>query len=113
MEHPGQLPDRRLEQRVTKVSNHRVEFKFTGVPVYQLKVQDLTSKGAGIIAKADSNFLRLIQVGQELEIRLISFSEVAGLSGYYKCRIAHISELKESRFRGHMVVGLSIIKMLY
>lgn len=112
MERTGQTPDRRLEHRATKLTSHRAEIKFTGVPIYQLKVRDLSSKGAGIVARTDSNFLRLIQVGQELEVKLISFAAASGMSGRYRSRIAHISELKEGRFRGHMVVGLSILNKI-
>jgi len=112
MKPAGQNPDKRLEPRATKLSNHRAEFKFTGVPVYQLKVRDLSAKGAGIVARTDSNFLKMIQIGQELGVNLISHGEFAGPSGYYKSRIEHVSKLKEGRFRGHMVVGLSLLNRL-
>jgi hypothetical protein len=108
MKHTSQPPDKRLEPRATQLSNHRAEFKFPGVPIYQLKVRDLSSKGAGIVARADSNFLTMIHVGQELDVKLISPGETEALSGHYKSRIEHVSELKEGRFRGHMVVGISI-----
>jgi hypothetical protein len=85
-----------------------VEFKFTGVPVYQLKVRDLSASGVGIVARTDSNFLKLIHVGQELEVRLISFEGAASVSGQYTSRINHITELTGGRFKGHMVVGISI-----
>jgi hypothetical protein len=109
MEQPSQDTDRRLELRTTKSSNHRVEFKFTGVPVYQLKVRDLSAKGAGIVARADSQFLNMIQIGQELEVTLISFAEATDPPDQYRSRIEHVSLLKEGRFRGHMVVGISIL----
>jgi hypothetical protein len=109
MEQPGQPPDRRLEPRVTKLSNHRVEFKFTGVPVYQLIVRDLSAHGAGIVARTDSKILNIIRIGQELDVKLISHGESAGPTGHYKSRIEHISEVKEGRFRGHMVVGILIL----
>jgi hypothetical protein len=105
----GQPPDRRLEPRATKLSNHRAEFKLTGVPIYQLKVRDLSAKGAGIVARMDSKFLNMIRIGQELEVKLISFAEATGPSGHYRSRIEHISELKEGRFKGHMVIGISIL----
>jgi len=105
----GQPLNRRLEPRATKLSNHRAEFKLTGVPVYQLKVRDLSAKGAGIVARTDSNFLKMIRIGQELDVKLISFAEATGPSGYYRSRIEHISELKEGRFKGHMVVGISML----
>jgi hypothetical protein len=108
MKQPNQNTDRRLEPRATQLSNHRAEFKFPGVPIYQLKVRDLSAKGAGVVARADSNFLKMIEIGQELDVKLISPGETIGSSGHYRSRIEHVSELKEGRFRGHMVVGISI-----
>ena len=104
----GQPNNRRREPRATKLSNHRAEFKLTGVPIYQLKVRDLSAKGAGIVARVDSNFLKMIRIGQELDVKLISFADATGPSGYYRSRIEHISELKEGRFKGHIVIGISI-----
>jgi hypothetical protein len=112
MEQLGQLPGRRLDPRATKLSNHRAEFKFTGVPVYQLKVRDLSEKGAGIVARTDSKFLDMIRSGQELEVKLICFADATGLSGRFRSRIVHISELKEGRFKGHMVIGISILEKI-
>lgn len=108
MEQASQAQDRRLESRITIVSNYRAEFKIIGFPVYQLKVRDLSSKGAGIVARWDSVFLKMIRAGQELDIKLISFSSAIGLSGHYRSKIEHISELKKGRFKGHMLVGISI-----
>jgi hypothetical protein len=73
MKQPGQPPDRRIEPRVTKLSNHSAEFKIPGVPVYQLKVRDLSANGAGIVARTDSKILNMIRIGQELDVKLISF----------------------------------------
>jgi hypothetical protein len=112
MEQPSQPPDRRFDPRATKLSDHRAEFRFPGVPIYQLKVRDLSTKGAGIVSRADSKFLNMIRIGQELDVKLISLAEATGPTGDYRSRIEHISELKEGRFRGHMVVGLSILNKI-
>ena len=104
MKHPGQDPDRRREPRATELPNQRAKFKLTYVPVYQLKVRDLSAKGAGIVVRVDSNVLKMIQVGQELDVKMIPGT---GLTGYQRSRVAHVTELKEGRYRGHMVVGLS------
>ena len=109
MEQTGQPPERRLEPRATKLSNHSAEFKFIGVPVYQFKVRDLSSIGTGIVVRADSKFLKMIQIGQELVVKLITRSETGYLTGYYRSTIVHISELKEGRFKGHNAVGISIL----
>ena len=89
MKQPGQPPDRRVEPRATKLSDHMAEFKLTGVPIYQLKVRDLSAKGAGILARADSKILNMIRIGQELDVKLISFAETTDSSGHYRSRIEH------------------------
>jgi hypothetical protein len=105
MKKPSQQMERRREPRATELSNQRAEFKLTYVPVYQLKVRDLSAKGAGIVVRADSNVLKMIQVGQELDVKMIP--ETAS-PGYQRSRVAHVTELKEGRFKGHMLVGISI-----
>jgi hypothetical protein len=69
----------------------------------------VSANGVGIIIRADSKFLNMIQIGQELDVKLISFAEATDPSGRYRSRIEHISELQEGRFRGHMVIGISIL----
>jgi hypothetical protein len=78
MKQEGQEVERRCEPRATEVPNQRVEFKLTYVPVYQLKVRDLSSKGAGIVVRADSSVLKMIQVGLELDVKMIPGTGVAG-----------------------------------
>ena len=103
-------PERRAEPRSTKLPTHRVEIKFPSVPVYQLKVRDVSPNGAGIIVRADSKFLTLVQIGQELNVNFLAPADHATLSGHYRLRIEHISELEAGRFKGHHVVGISILK---
>jgi hypothetical protein len=99
--------DKRGDGRADKLTDFRAEFKFPGVPVYQLKVRDVSGRGAGVVVRADSDFLTLVAVGQELNVRMLS-PRHTGPSGFFRCRIEHISELKKGRFKGHMVVGLSL-----
>ena len=109
MKQPGQASDRRQEPRSSKLSNHRAELKFIGVPIYQLKVRDFSAKGAGIVVRADSNVLKMIQVGQELDVKMIPGT---ASPGYQRSKVAHVTELKEGRFRGHMVIGISILNKM-
>jgi len=37
------------------LSNPMAEIKFSGSPIYMLKVRDLSDKGAGVIVKSDSS----------------------------------------------------------
>lgn len=110
MDPTGQQPERRAEPRSAKPPTHRVEIKFPGVPVYQLKVRDVSPGGAGIIVRADSKFLTMVQIGQELNVSFLAPADAATLSGHHKVRIEHISELEKGRFKGHLVVGISILR---
>jgi hypothetical protein len=109
---PATSAERRATPRRTQLSNHRAEFKFRGVPAYQLKVRDLSEKGAGIVVKVGSDFLALIQIGQEVSMKLLSPADAASPAGNYLSRIQHVSELERGRFKGHLVVGLSMLKRL-
>jgi len=109
MDPTGQQPERRTEPRSTQPPSHRVEIKFPSVPVYQLKVRDVSPNGAGIIVRADSKFLTMVQIGQELNVNFLAPADAATLSGHHKLRIKHISELEKGRFKGHRVVGISIL----
>lgn len=111
-EAPEPSVERRAMDRAVRLSNHRAEFKFPGVPVYQLKVRDLSEKGAGVVVKAGSNFLTLIEIGQEMNMKLLSPAESAIPTGQYLSRVQHISALEGGRFKGHLVVGMSMLKKI-
>ena len=97
------------DSRRAKLRNYRVEIKFVGEPIYQFRVIDLTAKGAGLLIKDDSAFLNTIEVGQIVEVDFI-FPEGTAPSGLYKAEIKHITKLDMRKHRGHLLVGLSILK---
>jgi hypothetical protein len=87
-----------------------VEIKFPGVPLYQLKIHDTGDGEIGVIVRPDSDFLNHSDVGQELEVGLISPGEdYQKPSGHCLSRIEHITEIKEGPFTSHMLVGLSLL----
>jgi hypothetical protein len=104
--------EKRRERRPIALSHHMAEFKFPEAPTYQLKLQDVSARGAGVIVRRDSKFLSLIAIGQELNLRLLSPSRSEIITGDYKARVEHITELTEGRYAGHFVVGLSILKKI-
>ncbi len=103
--------DKRSEPRRTKLRNYRVEIKFVGEPIYQFRVINVTTKGAGLLIKDDSAFLKMIEVGQIVEADFIS-PEGTDPSGIYKVEIKHITKLDKQEQTGHQLVGLSILKKL-
>jgi hypothetical protein len=115
MKNPGEatdlsrVPDRRSRYRSTHLSNPMVEIRLAGGPFYQLKVRDLSNEGAGIVVRSDSNFLKMIQVGQRLNVRLILPMNYQGPSGDYRSRVEHITEIADGPYNGHLVVGISIL----
>jgi len=106
---PTQPSDRRNKGRSTRLSNPMIEIRFRGSPPYQLKVRDLSNEGAGIVVRQDSNFLKMIEVGQELNVRLVLPRDYRGASGHFRSRVVHIHEIPAGPYRGHMIVGLSFL----
>ncbi|MGE5258704.1 MAG: hypothetical protein ACM3KE_18675 [Hyphomicrobiales bacterium] len=94
------------------MSHHMAEFKFPDAPTYQLKLQDVSPGGAGVIVRRDSRFLSMVSIGQELNLRLLSPSNSEIITGDYQARVEHITELREGRYAGHFMVGLSMLKKI-
>ena len=101
--------EKRSQPRRAKLRNYRIEIKFVGKPIYQFRVINVTAKGAGLLIKAGSDFLKMIEVGQIVEADFISPKGTAP-SGLYKAEIKHITKLDMQEHRGHQLVGLSIMK---
>jgi hypothetical protein len=101
--------EKRSEPRRAKLRNYRIEIKFVGKPIYQFRVINVTAKGAGLLIKDDSAFLKMIKVGQIVEADFIS-PDGTDPSGLYKAEIKHITKLDMQEHKGHQLVGLSILK---
>ena len=102
-------PEKRSEPRRSKLRNYRIEIKFVGKPIYQFRVIDVTTKSAGLLIKDDSAFLEMIEVGQIVVANFISPAGTAP-SGVYKAEIKHITEIDNDEYKGHQLVGLSILE---
>jgi len=115
MKNPGEAanfsphPDRRNQHRSTSLSDPMVEIRLAGGPLYLLKVRDLSNEGAGIVVRSDSNLLKMIQVGQRLNVRLILPVNYKGPSGHYRSRVEHITEIADGPYNGHLIIGISIL----
>ena len=103
--------EKRLESRRAKLKNYRIEIKFVGEPIYQFRVIDVTTKGAGILIKDDSAFLDMIKVGQIIDVNFIS-PEASSPAGIYTAEIKHITKPANKENQGHRLVGISILKKL-
>ena len=101
--------EKRSDPRRAKLRNYRIEIKFVGEPIYQFRVINMTAKGAGLLIKDDSAFLKMIEVGQIVEADFIS-PKGTSPSGLHRAEIKHITKLDMQEHRGHHLVGLSILK---
>ena len=102
--------EKRSEHRHTTSRCYRIEIKIVGVPIYQFRLINVTDKGASILIKDDSAFLKMIEVDQIINATFIS-PEDADPSGIYKIKVRHISELNDI-YNGHRLVGISILEKL-
>ena len=103
--------ERRARSRRTVLRNYRVEIKLIGAPIYQFRVQDVSSDGAGILIKEDSKFLSLIEVGQIVDADFIS-PKGTEPAGNHRTEVRHITKPNEGKNKGHFLVGLSILEKL-
>jgi len=104
--------EKRTKPRYPALSEHMVEFAFPSAPVYQLKAKDISETGIGVIVKPDSNFLNLIEIGQEMNVKLLAPQESRHMQGIYKAKIVHITALEEGKFKGHKLVALELISQV-
>ena len=102
--------ERRKDSRHPAQPEYMVGFVIIGHPVYQLKLQDLSTQGLGAIVRSDSQLLSLIEVGQQVKLRLLSISEPTDFQGTYQANIVHITESKNGPFRGHLIVGIQLLQ---
>ena len=105
------LNEKRVKSRRIELRNYRVEIKLIGAPIYQFRVRDISSDGAGILIKEDSKFLSMIEVGQIVNADFISPNGIDP-TGSYRVEIRHITKPNKGKNKGHFLVGLSILEKL-
>jgi hypothetical protein len=103
--------EKRCDPRRAKLRNYRIEIKFVGEPIYQFRLINVSTKGAGLLIKDDSAFLNMIEAGQIVDADFIS-PKSSNPSGRYKAQIKHITKLDKQVHKGHRLVGISILKKL-
>ena len=101
--------ERRAKVRLTKLMNYRIEIKLDRTPIYQFRVINVSTKGAGILIKDESAFLKMIEVGQIVVADFIS-PHGSDPSGLFKVEIKHITETSQQEYKGHRIVGISILE---
>jgi hypothetical protein len=103
--------EKRAEPRGTQLRNYRVEINLVGEPIYQFRVTDVSSNGAGILIKEDSDFLSMIEINQTVDVEFISPKGTAP-SGNFTAEIKHITKPGKDKNEGHLLVGISILQKI-
>ena len=103
--------EKRAYPRGTQLQNYRIEIKLIGEPIYQFRVTNVSSKGAVILIKEDSGFLRIIEVGQVVDADFIS-PNATDPAGIRRVEIKHITKTSKGNNEGHCLVGLSILEKI-
>ena len=100
--------ERRSQTRDTAKDCYRAEIRLVGVPVYELKLTDLSSTGACILVKKDSLLLNHLELEQNVMVKYY-LEDRSKPTEAFKAEIRHITKAKEGRFKGHYLAGLSIL----
>ena len=102
------LKERRSENRTTLAELYSVEIDLgRPLPIYQLKLRDISGHGRCILVHEGSSILKHLKVGQELKMKywIESRSEPGG---FFKAKVKHISKQDKGRFKNHVLIGLYI-----
>jgi len=101
--------ERRSGLRTVVEEYHGVEFhaKVPG-PIYQFKIWNISAQGLCILVKEDSTVLDQINVGDVLNMKYY-LNRPAGSIKTLNTKIIHITKYDTGRFKGHCLVGLSIL----
>jgi hypothetical protein len=103
------IPDRRSETRGTDSRYYSVQFTAEGLETfYQFKLWNISPKGLCILVKESSALLKHIKIGDTIEMTYY-LADSGGASEILKTQIKHITKNEDGRFKGHCLIGLSIL----
>ena len=103
------MPERRSETRATDSRYYSVQFTTEGLDsFYQFKLWNISAKGICILVNENSDVLNHLKVGDAIEMTYY-LTNRQGAFENLKTEIKHITKNEDGRFRGHYLVGLSIL----
>ena len=102
--------ERRAESRAVIDEYYSVDFSIGDATfVYQFKIWDLSSKGMCLLIKADSEVLKYLKAGKTVEMRYYK-ADSSHQGDYIKTKVMHITKNDTGRFKGHYLVGISLLE---
>lgn len=99
--------EKRTQKREAAKYCDHIEIRLVGVPVYEVKIKDLSANGASILIKKGSLLLKHMGVGKTISVKYY-LGDRSKAVGPFKATIAHLTQLEQGRFKGHFSAGLSI-----
>jgi hypothetical protein len=106
---PNPIEERRSENRTIIIDrSYSVEINLgRPIPIYQLKLRDISGQGVCILVKEGSSILDHLEVDQVLEMKYWSESR-SEPTGYLKAQVKYILKQDEGPFKKHYLIGLFI-----
>ncbi len=107
---PSNLPrERRSENRTLIIDrSYSVEINLgRPIPIYQLKLRDISGHGVCLLVKEGSSILDHLEVEQVLKMKYWSESR-SEPTGYLKAQVKYISKQDKGPFKKHYLIGLFI-----
>lgn len=101
--------DKRSETRSRAGEYSSVEFSTKKeIFTYQFKIRDVAPSGMGILIKEASAVFKSLKVGDVLDMKYYPLN-LSDPPDFLQTEIKHITKDETGRFRGHYLVGLSIL----
>jgi hypothetical protein len=102
--------EKRAELRKILNRYYSVEFqlKETGT-LYHFKLRDIASNSLGILVNEDSAVLEFLKVNDTLKMKYYP-PDASGSAEFLKTQIIHITKKEGESFKGHFLIGLSILE---
>jgi hypothetical protein len=102
--------ERRSDPRSIIDDYFSVNFSVEGAPfVFQFLIWDMSPKGMSLVVREDSEAMRYFKVGKVFNMKYYKTNS-SEPPRYLKTSIRHISRDENERFKGHYLVGISIVE---
>jgi hypothetical protein len=102
--------DKRSKPRTILDRYYSVEFSLSEVEfLYQFKIWNISQQGICVVVKEGSEILNHLKVGDILEMKYYP-TDKQGSTEALRTEIRHITKDEQGRFKGHYLVGLSILE---
>jgi hypothetical protein len=101
--------EKRSEVRQKAKRCYHAEIRLVGVPVYEVKIKDLSTMGSCVLVKEDSLLINYLKAGQNVMVKYYLEDRDKPGKGF-EATVIYTTMVKEGQFKGHYLVGLEKLK---